>query len=572
MKTHYSLHVFLLFLCSAPFLAFSQTDQELVWGSYFGGSATNIVMDIKPFYDGGVVVLGRTTSLSNVATPGSHQMIHGGVLDVFVARFDENRNLLWSTYFGGSDEDNPLSMEVTVDGKIYIAGTTRSPNNISTPGAFIESLSTFGNGFLASFNETGILEWSTYLGGSAGVADGIYSMSLDSNGDIIVAGFTYCTDFPTTSEAMQTDFGGGSKDGIISKFSSQGELLWSTFFGGEGADQINNIKVNNNGDIIGVGETFSHSGIASPDAHKTELDGNQDMFLFSLNADGELIWATYYGGIGLDYQLGLELLTIDEEDNIYFGGTTNSNTGIATNGAYQVDLTTTSQLGNMFVAAFNHQGEQLWGTNFGSNGQNQLLSMNIFQNMIVIAGQAFPDLMLIAGSPLYDQVNSPSSIDAFMAAFSMEGDELKWGTFFGGNGYTTAYTVAAFGFNQLALGGGTSSSTNITTPDGYRTDNVTSNDAYIAFFQINYGTGVNENEVLPMSVFPNPSSGAVRLQLPASFAFMADVEVHDLSGKLVLSKEDFNAFDLLHLPQKSGMYIITCRNDKAVTRTKVIVE
>jgi len=571
MKTRYSLHLTLFLFLNLPMLLFSQTDQELIWGSYFGGAETNLMMNVKPFYDGGFIISGRTTSTTNVSTPGSHQSTHSGELDAFVARFDVNRSLLWSTYFGGSDLDNPLAMEVSTDGKIYLAGTTRSPNNISTTGAYMETLATFGNGFLASFNENGILNWSTYVGGSAGVADGIYALSLDLNGDILVAGYTYCTDFPTTAGAMQTEFGGGSQDGFVSKFSSQGELIWSTYFGGEDEDFIKGLKVNSNGNIIGVGETFSNSGIATLEAYQTELDGNKDMFLFSLNADGELMWSTYHGGNGLDYQLGIELLTIDEDDHIYFGGTTNSSTGIATNGAYQVDLITTSQLGNMFVAAFNHEGEKLWGAYFGSNGQNQMHSINIFQNTLVVAGLAKQDIQLIAGSPLYSQVNFPTSGDAFMAALSLEGDELHWGTFFGGNGGTYAVTVIPFGSNQLALGGGTSSSTNITTPDGFRTNNVTNQDAFIAFFQINYGTGVNENEVLPMSVFPNPSSGAVRLQLPASFSFIADVQVFDLTGRLVKNQQNFNSFDYLNLNVPPGMYVVVCRNGEKIARTKVVV-
>jgi hypothetical protein len=572
MKFFYCVGFFISHLL-LPYTAISQTDQELVWGSYFGGSSSNNVLDFRKLDDGGFLIVGRTESSSGVATASSHQSVYGGSQDAFLAKFDENKSLLWCTYFGGSQQDVIFSIGLSVEQKIIVAGSTVSSNNIATPGSFIENITGFENGFIASFSVNGELEWSTYIGGTTGFYDLLNTLVITDNGDIIVAGLALSDDFPVTIGSMQENYGGGNSDGIICRFSPSGQLIWSSYFGNEGTDRITSIAIDNQGNILGLGETTSQNGMATNNANQTALSGDKDLFLFKMAPNGSLIWSTYFGGIDEEGSPGRSNLVIDENNNLYIAGKTSSAQGITTAGSHQVNLIeSTGPLGNMMLASFNPNGEQLWGSYFGSRSLNVPLSLRIVDNSLIVMGRAFLDEFISAGNPMYNEVNDVSSGDAFLASFSLDGTTQQWGTFFGGNGGTYSNCLEVMSSNQVVIAGSTESSINISTPDGFRPNKIAEFDAFIAFFQINYGTGVNENEVLPMSVFPNPTTGNIRLQLPPSFSFNADVQVFDLTGRLVKNQQNFNSFDYLNLNVPTGMYVISCRNGEKVARTKVVVE
>ncbi|MHA1968755.1 MAG: SBBP repeat-containing protein, partial [Candidatus Hodarchaeales archaeon] len=99
---------------------------------------------------------------------------------------------------------------------------------------------------------------STYIGGSE--KDLIRDGEIDSEGNIIVTGQTLSPDFPVLN-AFQDFFAGGDDDfhtiggdAFISKFNSEGQLLWSTYLGGSDRDSGQSIGLDilNNIYIVGV--------------------------------------------------------------------------------------------------------------------------------------------------------------------------------------------------------------------------------------------------------------------------------------------------------------------------------
>lgn len=180
----------------------SQTDQELVWGSYFGGDSFENGTAILEIGTGGFAVTGDTESYLGLSTLGAYQTTNAGSQDAFLARFDENRNLVWSTYFGGLESENPYAMAESSDGSIVIAGGTGSNTNIATPGAFQTELNGVQfAGFITKFSEIGFPIWSTYLSGS-GLNNYINDLLVLDNDDILVVGTTQSADFPVTDDAL----------------------------------------------------------------------------------------------------------------------------------------------------------------------------------------------------------------------------------------------------------------------------------------------------------------------------------------------------------------------------------
>jgi hypothetical protein len=137
--------------------------------------------------------------------------------------------LTYSTYLGGSRGDTGAGVAVDAAGNAYVTGYTSSADFPTTPSA---PQTTYGGGsydaFVAKLNPTGTaLIYSTYLGGSG--EDIGYGIAVDAAGEAHVTGSTGSTNFPTTTGAFRTTYGGGSYDAFVAKLNPTGTaLVYST--------------------------------------------------------------------------------------------------------------------------------------------------------------------------------------------------------------------------------------------------------------------------------------------------------------------------------------------------------
>src|SRR5690606_33472109 len=167
MKSNILAAASLLFI---SFFSQAQTDQELIWGSYYGvenaAMESDWIKDISEFNTGSFAIFGQTHSTSGLSTINAHQTIGMGSYDCFLAYFNADRQRLWGTYFGGPNTDIPSGGIVYLsDGSLVIAGTTTSDSNIASTGSFMENIDEGSqNGFITRFSDNGELLWSTYLG------------------------------------------------------------------------------------------------------------------------------------------------------------------------------------------------------------------------------------------------------------------------------------------------------------------------------------------------------------------------------------------------------------------------
>jgi hypothetical protein len=108
-----------------------------------------------------------------------------------------------------------------------------------------------------------VLVYSTYLGGTG--TDQASGIAVDSSGAAYVTGNTSGANFPTTTGAFQTTYGGGGYDLFVTKLNSSGNaLVYSTYLGGSGLDYGYGIAVNANNEAYVTGYTSSGSGTTTP--------------------------------------------------------------------------------------------------------------------------------------------------------------------------------------------------------------------------------------------------------------------------------------------------------------------
>jgi len=304
-----------------------------IWSTYFGGDGTQGAYGIATDNFGNLFITGLTTSTINISSLNAYQKNYGGNSDAFIAKFSTTGGCIWSTYFGGNGIDEGHSICIDNVGNICIGGYTRSAIGIASSGSYQSS---FGggtsDGFLAKFNSGGNRIWSTYFGGKG--PDGITGVAVNNNNDIIFAGSTSSSNGISSNGAYQTSYGGGlnsdgNGDAFIGKFTSNCNLLWSTYFGGSGEEKSTSIITDSIENIFFTGPTNSKSGIATSGAYKTSISGGAT-FLAEFSKSGNLAWSTYYGNGG-----GANGIAVDNHENVYILGTTSSTTGMSTSGAYQ---------------------------------------------------------------------------------------------------------------------------------------------------------------------------------------------------------------------------------------------
>ena len=119
-----------------------------IWSTYFGGSSLDNVRSCAVNRFGDVFIAGTTLSNTSLSTPNAYQVNNGGSRDAFLAKFDNNGNIYWSTYYGGNSYDEGFSCTASIDGNIYLSGKTLSTNNIATAGSHQPTFGTSPSPFI----------------------------------------------------------------------------------------------------------------------------------------------------------------------------------------------------------------------------------------------------------------------------------------------------------------------------------------------------------------------------------------------------------------------------------------
>jgi len=268
---------------------------SLVYSTFLGGSRDDDGFDIAVDSSGSAYITGWTNSTDFSASPGAYDTSYNGVHDVFITKLTAAGNALdFSTFVGGSDDEDGESIALGTDGDAYVTGKTTSADFPVTPGAFDIAHNNNTDAFLIKLNATGnALVYSTFLGGSN--FDWGRSIAVDRQGDAYVAGASSSLDFPTTMWAYKSLYGGPGYDVFVTKLNGNGSaLVYSTFIG-SGAG--NSIALDSNRNVYLTGTTTSSTFPTTPDAFDTSLDGLRDAFVTRLNATGSrLVYSTFLGG------------------------------------------------------------------------------------------------------------------------------------------------------------------------------------------------------------------------------------------------------------------------------------
>ena len=265
-------------------LSMYNADGSLVWETYTGGSKQDYFYAVTEGIYGGYVAVGGSKS-----DDGDFAIKNTSNYDAVIAKYDTEGKLLKQASFGGKDKEEFNAVVPAFDGGYVAVGFSQSADGD------MEGLTEEGsprNGIIVKYDADLNLQWAKAVGektdlSATKIVNEFESVVADPEGNFLVAGTT------TAMAAGRDDLNNGSKNGLIAKISSEGELLWTKTYGGTADDEIKDIE---GAHLFTSGET-TEGYILTGTTESTDMDfadaktGEAEAaFIMKIDKDGNIEW------------------------------------------------------------------------------------------------------------------------------------------------------------------------------------------------------------------------------------------------------------------------------------------
>jgi len=319
--------------CDITISKYDSAGNNLLFATYLGGEFSEyphslVVNDLDELF-----IFGTTYSAKFPVTPNAYDTSLNNTAerntDIIVSKFSvDGTKLLGSTYVGGSTNDG-LTLNSTLtynysddyrgdiladkSGNVFVASCTKSNNfpvvNGSKNQPKLDGIAMQLNSDLSQ------LLWSTFVGGDDD--DALYSVKLDDEENVYVAGGTSSKDLNTDNLSIQDTFL-GLTDGYIAKFKASDKSLERiSYWGTPEKDQIYFIQLDQRGNLFAMGQTEG-TVIPSP---KTYNIPNTGQFILKIDTTLEnILIQTVVGKRPGDPDISPSAFLVDHCDNIYISG------------------------------------------------------------------------------------------------------------------------------------------------------------------------------------------------------------------------------------------------------------
>ncbi|MHA2053550.1 MAG: SBBP repeat-containing protein [Candidatus Hodarchaeales archaeon] len=505
MRIHNNLHLnrialsFFLALCllTSVFTVLSTTGQsllpetsEFIHSTYLGGSEKDLIRDGEIDSDGNIIVTGQTLSPDFPVLNAIQDTFAGGDDDfhtiggdAIISKFDSDGQLIWSTYFGGTDRDSGQSIGLDSMNNIYIVGVT---NSADFPITNDSSESSYIGGdydlFITKIAPNGTLLYSSYFGTNG--YDYSEDSEMDNSGNLVIIGSTSGSNLPVTSDAYQSSRR-GSTDGFIARIADDcSSIIYCTYFGGSIGSAFGSIDIDNEDNILVDGVNMRGDFPVTEDAYKSSTEGEyRDFFIAKFNSSNDLIYCSYFGGSHMDDTFGVSL---DNSGNMYFSGRTWSD-DYPTKNAFQKRATNDTPEGT--IAAIGENSQLKFSSYAGGSGWDTLhfVEVDSYGNVLT-AGIGGPD-----GFPIRNEIQTSNqgSVDVVILILSPTGQPF-FCSYFGGLDEDNPRSLFVSD-NKTLIVGGTQSHDFPVSSNCYQNEIGGEEDGY--FIRFDYIDYLEENEI-----------------------------------------------------------------------------
>jgi hypothetical protein len=524
----------------------------LLWRTYVGGSGHDrlIGFDIAGNGTGDLYCVGNTQSTNLLYKPkaGSsvNQATHasaGANKDGLIFQLSQNGiTSNWLTYYGGTSEDNFTNCKFDGYGNLFIIGSSAS-SSLTVIGSspqytcsYIDANSDY-DAYVMKLNHSSFnIDWATYVASTSTLTgscseDAFLDLDFNSSNYVFIVGHSKGSNYPLLGPGVSSTFtpsGNCMGDGVITEFSNTGQIMWSTYIGGQGTDAVQAIKIDGTNLYIG-GYT-----------------------------NGTTTFPTHFSGT-------------------LYANTTKS---VTPTGTYQE---------SGFFAYFNYLNHLEHMTLIGGDdGDDQVndITTDAVHNIYIVGTTSSTSLDLPSGGNPTNtwSENNKGDFDEFIFAIKQGSTEPLWSTEVGGLGAeNTAVCATIDGNNNLFLSGSTSSMLNFPWNDGggspvhfqgSLTGGQTDIDGCITRFKlsnINF-VGVKEHQAIAEGVFiyPNPTQDNLTIRL-SDFNQKKNFTIFNTMGQIISSGTLLSGLTTINVANLAeGMYFMEITDKTTKVTAKFI--
>jgi hypothetical protein len=472
-------------------------DPVLTYSTYLGGSGADYGTGIAVDSSGNGYVCGYTTSVDFPTVgpiQGSNKSL-GGVSTAFVSKLNATGSaLIYSTYLGGTGNDQANGIAVDASGDVYVTGFTSS-TNFPTAHALQASNAGSYDAFVAQLIPSGsALVYSTYLGGS--LVDKGDAITFDASGNAYVTGYTLSTDFPT-AHPYQTSLGGtGATNNFVAELNwsastSTLSLVYSTYFGGNGVDRAFGIAVDSSGGVYVTGETYSENfpvlNAYQVDDHNDDGTGFVSKFSWTASTSTlNLVYSTYFGGTAYDTPSGI---AVDASGSAYVVGTTGSADFPITTGAFDTNFLPSAAGTKAFVSKLSWSASDstlslaystYLGGSYAEYGYG--IALDSSGNAYVTGYTESSDFPTVNAFQPICVACSDENPNAFVTELNSDGTHLIYSTYLGGSTLDRGAGIAVDSSGEAYVTGYASSSNFPTTSGVVQSSYAGDGDVFVTKF------------------------------------------------------------------------------------------
>ncbi len=277
---------------------------NIQWEKSFGFSGHDHSYDILQTSDNGFFFVGFldiTAARDDGYTEKGGLLTRHGVGEFWGTKINEEGELQWRGYFGGSNNDRAHAVVRADDGGYVMAGFTESEDfDISNSRGSYDF-------WVVKIDESGNLLWEHSFGGSG--IEIAQDIANTADGGYVITGSTFSTDLDVTNNKGESDI-------WLIKIDDIGNLVWQKTFGGTAFDAAESVLLSKDGGFILSGNSKSNSMDANTNA------GENDIWVIKTDAEGNLVWQKTFGGTGFEY--GFDAIETSDNTILLVGETTST--------------------------------------------------------------------------------------------------------------------------------------------------------------------------------------------------------------------------------------------------------
>ena len=265
------------------FVSKFDTNGNYIWAKTIGGTSIDQATTLNIDASANIYIVGYFSGTVDFdPSVNTANMTSGVSMDFFICKFNTNGEYVWAKKFESATAKSGSAVGIDNNGNTYIAGTFAGTVDFDPSASTANLTSNGGNdNFICKLNANGEYVWVKSFGGTG--AETVSGITFDSDNNIYSTGsFTGTVDFdPSTNTDAKVS--NGNTDIFINKLDVDGNYVWTTCYGGTGADRGIALAVDGSNNVITTG-TYSLTVDFNPGASVANLtsNGSTDVFFSKL--------------------------------------------------------------------------------------------------------------------------------------------------------------------------------------------------------------------------------------------------------------------------------------------------